>query len=738
MTKRPHTHKKKPIAPLSTSSFIALCYSAFLIVCLALVLVICVSSTQSNRESYWNQHAARLDANAATMGTYMQTMDTYIHQLVTDNTFIRLSQMDGGNMTRFVSTASDFMGKLTQRSYGLINLPVTSSHIYLEASGYAIATSHLTEMEQYYKMYRSFQPEYYAQWLDMLTSATSNGAFVDASCYTGTPDSVFYVRRISSHTQMQLPAVIWLELDIASLKKLFLPDDVPEAAVYLYNSQGAQVLTLGSTAITLLDAQFTNGDMADMAQSRVIRRTDERGWSYVLLLPHRLCDEAVGDTDTLALLIFSLCLMVGAAVVFHLIRRSVRPYHQLSSQLTQAQDDNADLLRQIDAQRPVLQASYVRTLLSGHVSSAEEFAYMMRYLHIDGNNRYYVLYCVAHHQDDAPHDAAGDFDTLTEHLEEYLTGQFPLYYYVTLGNELVVLATYPQSFTDPLMDLQQRVVELHDDLAAQHGLWFYAGVGSGCTSPQQLWESYEQSRTAARYTAKHHIFLPYEYISKDTESWYYPIEISAKLLHFITTGNQQQVTEMFQLIYRENVQERSLSVSLLNLLLSDLRNTLFKARFQITTPQNPDRQAQLRQLDERLYEQPTFPLLEKNALILCTFFTRTQEPSDPIPEIEKYLQENFTDPSLCLSKLSDRYNISESYLSHLFKDRTGQNFSVYLEKLRVNEAARRLADKRCNLSTLYVELGYTNPTTLRRAFKKHFGMNPSEMKASLMNREQPN
>lgn len=738
MTKRPHAHRKKTAAPLSTSSFIALCYSAFLIVCLALVLVICVSSTQSSRESYWNQHAARLDANAATMGTYMETMDTYIHQLVTDNTFLRLSQMDGSDMTRFVSTASDFMGKLTERSYGLINLPVTSSHIYLESSGYVVATSHLTEMEQYYRLYRSFQPAYYDQWMDMLSGATSDGAFVDASCYTGTADSVFYVRRISSHTQTQLSAVIWLELDTAALKALFLPEDVPEASIYLYNSRGVQVLTLGSTAITLLDTQLTGSDMADMAQSRLIRRTDDRGWSYVLLLPHRLCDEAIGGMDTLAVLIFSLCLLVGAAVVFHLIRRSVRPYHQLSTQLTQAQDDNADLQRQIDAQQPALQASYVRTLLSGHVSSAEEFAYMMRYLHLEGNNRYYVLYCVAHRQDEAPGNAASDFDTLTEHLEEYLTGQFPLYYYVTLSNELVVLATYPQSFADPLMDLQQRVVELHDDLAAQHGLWFYAGVGSGCVSPQQLWESYEQSRTAARYTARHHIFLPYEYISKDTESWYYPIEISAKLLHFITTGNQQQVTEMFQLIYRENVQERSLSVSLLNLLLSDLRNTLFKARFQIAPSQNPERKAQLSQLDERLHQPPTFPLLEKNALALCAFFTRTQEPSDPIPEIERYLQENFSDPSLCLSKLSDRYNISESYLSHLFKDRTGQNFSVYLEKLRMNEAARRLADKHCNLSTLYVDLGYTNPTTLRRAFKKHFGMNPSEMKASLMNREQTN
>ena len=90
--------------------------------------------------------------------------------------------------------------------------------------------------------------------------------------------------------------------------------------------------------------------------------------------------------------------------------------------------------------------------------------------------------------------------------------------------------------------------------------------------------------------------------------------------------------------------------------------------------------------------------------------------------------ENFTDPSLCLTKLSDHFNISESYLSHLFKDKTGQNFSVYLENLRLNEAVRRLKQGHCNLTELAMELGYNNAITFRRAFKKRYGMTPSEMK----------
>ncbi|MGN0779633.1 MAG: helix-turn-helix domain-containing protein [Aristaeellaceae bacterium] len=709
---------------------IALSYAAFLLVCLMLVLVIFLSSTHTSRETYWSQQAAHLETDAATMHSYVTGMKTYSHQLMTDSTFLRLSHMDQSDMTGLVSTAEEVMRRLSMRSFGLLNLPVTSSHIYLEKSGYVIASSHFSEMEQYYRAYRLFQLGRYDAWCQLLATAPTGGEFVDVSAYTGVPDSLFFFQRLETRLQPPDTSVIWFELDVPALHAMFMHEGMEGASLSICAADGTPLLHLGEH---LPDAfpEFDVNGMGDLGGYRFIRRYDAAGWSYVMALPHQLCNAAVGNFDPLAVGVLILSLLGGIAVVCLLARSTMRPIHLLDTQLTQVRSDNADLLRQLDAQRPALQASYVRKLLSGHVSTAEEFAYMMRYLHLEGDCRYYVLFCTAHQQGSTPEDPQNEYDTLAEHLEEYLSAPHPLYFYTTLDRNFVVLTTYDQHAPDPLMDLQRRVVELHDDLAAHHSLWFYAGVGTGCTQPQQLWESYEQARTAARYTAQHHIFLPYEFIRKDADSWYYPIEISAKLLHFITTGNQQQVTEMFALIYRENIQERSLAVPLLSLLLSDLKNTLLKARFQVARPQSEEEQAALRRLDERLYAAPTFPLLESCAMTLCGFFVRTEVPSDPVPEIERYLQENFSDPSLCLSKLSDRFNISESYLSHLFKDRTGQNFSVYLEKLRMNECMRRLADPACNLSTLYLDLGYTNPTTLRRAFKKNYGVSPSEMRQQL-------
>lgn len=711
----------------SAASHIALSYSAFLLVCLVLLLILCIFSIRTNKEFFWEQEAARLEVGAASIHSYRSAATTYTNQLLTDGSLVRLSSMDGSDQTDFVYTAWLVMRELTSRNYGLMDLPVRASYVYLEESGYVISSSNFTEAEQYYRAYRSFKAGGYERWISMLKGATSKGSFVDASSYTGVAGDMFFVCRINRASFPTVNATVCFELDMSALRSLFLPENVEDAAAFIYDEEGTLQLGMGQTRAWAPQVEFDQNGMADVQDVRAIRRTDAGGWTYILALPQRLCTEAVGMLDGVMIAVFVLSLIVGATVVVLLIRRAMQPIHQLTSELNQAQDDNAELQRQIDAQRPALTTSYVRTLLSGHVSTNEEFAYMLRYLGLEGDYRFYVLYCIAHRQDNAPENPLAEYEILTEHIDEYLTGRLPLYYYTTLDRSFVVLAAYDHSVPDPMMDLQQRVISLHDDLAANHSLWFFAGVGACATQPQHLWESYEQSRTAARYTARNYIFLPYEFIRKDADSWYYPVEISAKLLHFISTGNQQQVTEMFALIYRENVEQRSLSVSLLNLLLSDLRNTLFKARFQIPAQHGED-ESRLQQLDERLHQPPTFPTLEANALSLCEFFAQSAEPGDPIPEIVRYLEENFSDPSLCLSKLGQMYHISESYLSHLFKNRTGLNFSVYLENLRLQEAARRLRQKGCSLSNLYIELGYTNPTTLRRAFKKHFGMTPSEMR----------
>jgi AraC-like DNA-binding protein len=81
-----------------------------------------------------------------------------------------------------------------------------------------------------------------------------------------------------------------------------------------------------------------------------------------------------------------------------------------------------------------------------------------------------------------------------------------------------------------------------------------------------------------------------------------------------------------------------------------------------------------------------------------------------------------------LNKISDEFQISESYFSHMFKEKTGVNFSTYLENIRLHEAARLIKETEIGLNELYITVGYNNANTFRRAFKKVYGVTPSAMR----------
>ena len=709
---------------------LAVSYILFLLLCLALGVVLYTSTTRNAREAFWEHRALDLEQAVEEWDSDLSAMDRYTRQLLIDNTFVRFAGMEGIHQKGFVYTAYEVMQNLSSRIYSISNLPVVEDRIYMKNSGYVISASQFTEVRQFYEDYRIYHAGGFEAWLESILQAVGKNRCLDISIYTGRPNEYAVVRDIDAIMHKSVPAVIWFELDMNKLRQRFLPEKAyGESAVLVCDENGVRQMVLSadvSTAGLADEMQATDQNM--LRDLRLIRYTSPvNGWQYTIAMPERLCAEALGNYDFIFWLMMLLALLMGCVMITLLVRRQMKPVHQLSSRLQQAEGDRDQLQQQIDSQRPMLHNSYLRKLLSGHVASREEMRYMMEEMGIAGDYRFYVLYGTAYRQTDLPVDPAEEYEILAEHMEAAFAVERPAYFYTTLDRSFVILVTYRADSPEPLMDLQRRAMALHEQLLSAHGLWFYMGVGTLCSQPQNLWESYEQARLASRYTARHHIFLPYEMMSKDASSIYYPVEISAKLQHFMTTGNREQVVEMFALLHRENLEERSLPVLQLSFLLSDLKNSLLKVRFQIDA-QTDENRRRLAHIDQQLDGQPTFAVLENAALLICDFFTRSVEPSNPIPDVEKYLQENFSDPSMCLSKLSERFNMSESYLSHLFKDKTGQNFSTYLEGLRLGEAVRRLNADACNISGLYAELGYNNPTTFRRAFKKRYGVSPSEMR----------
>lgn len=94
-----------------------------------------------------------------------------------------------------------------------------------------------------------------------------------------------------------------------------------------------------------------------------------------------------------------------------------------------------------------------------------------------------------------------------------------------------------------------------------------------------------------------------------------------------------------------------------------------------------------------------------------------------------YINKN-TSKKITVNGIATELGISADYLSHLFKEETGQNLSAYILKRRL-EAARALLWEGANISEVCKALCFCSKSHFIAAFKKEYGMTPGDFSAAV-------
>ena len=81
---------------------------------------------------------------------------------------------------------------------------------------------------------------------------------------------------------------------------------------------------------------------------------------------------------------------------------------------------------------------------------------------------------------------------------------------------------------------------------------------------------------------------------------------------------------------------------------------------------------------------------------------------------------------ISLKTLSNLLNISAAYLGQLFKNETGELFSNYLNKLRIERSKALLRDTSLTLNEIAQQVGYANASYFYNIFKKYTNKTPSQ------------
>ncbi len=102
-----------------------------------------------------------------------------------------------------------------------------------------------------------------------------------------------------------------------------------------------------------------------------------------------------------------------------------------------------------------------------------------------------------------------------------------------------------------------------------------------------------------------------------------------------------------------------------------------------------------------------------------------KDTDDRMDRILSYINNNYKE-DITLKQLADDEYLSIHYLSKLFKEKTGVNFSNYLTELRMDNALKELIGSNIPINKIALNSGFTSIQSFNREFKKRFNEIPSE------------
>lgn len=93
--------------------------------------------------------------------------------------------------------------------------------------------------------------------------------------------------------------------------------------------------------------------------------------------------------------------------------------------------------------------------------------------------------------------------------------------------------------------------------------------------------------------------------------------------------------------------------------------------------------------------------------------------------LKQYVSERFGE-NIALKELAEsRLYLNPSYLSRLFKAKTGTSFKNYLTQVRMEHACQMLSSREKSVMNIAGECGYADASQFIQLFRKHYGMTPS-------------
>jgi two-component system, response regulator YesN len=598
------------------------------------------------------------------------------------------------------------------------------------------------EPDKFYNDFFSAEDYSLEAWMEHVETNYLTGKIQGAADFTidGKP-----IRMISYHQRLPLGVlqdirgVISLYIDIEDINKLFqtfFPEQ--NRSIFIMNSDNEIITTYlnpGEEYLFTIDqlpddltgqGSFTIGKGRSRQVISYIR-SPQSGWLYVAAVPFRILMANIQFIYLISIVSLLIFFSIGIVLSYFFAKRNSDPISEILQ-------TNSSLKETLVNQQPLLKSQFLNKLFSGLFPALEAVQEQSRYLHLDLSGEYFSIAVIETdpYQISYNRELLNRLQLATAQIADAAAEVFHGNCFAARRSTNRVAVMLCHSTADKVV-IENRTNSFITDLQQllqSYNLNLYFGIGGHTDNLLDIGELVNNALRALRYTdyANKKQVVHAKDLSQSFKGYFFPINQEIKLVNMIKSGNAENAVNLINDLLNSNITTKNSNQGIL--FYNDLLCMLLKVVDEIQMTDTTVSEL-LQNISDMLINQQDMKLIhEKIATVinaLCKKQTHQKNSKNRLfcNQIDDFLDTNYHDKQLNLRMIADKFGLSEVYISHFYKEYTGGNLFISLEKIRMRQAKELLSTTDKTMEYISDVTGFSSSHSFRRVFKKNFGITPN-------------
>ncbi len=484
-------------------------------------------------------------------------------------------------------------------------------------------------------------------------------------------------------------------------------------------------------------------------------------WSYVSVVPNELAMSKLVDIKNLTTLSVLLAILLGLITAYLLAYRNFKPlqelrqavfkgagsttvnkniYNDLRTSFNTLINDKNTLTKTISEQLPYVRESFIHSLLNGDFYNDEDMDASMKRARLSIRGKEFFVMIVQPYIEFNENDMSFFYNDIKKEIRDIMNDVMnsPLFFNDIDLHKMAILLCIDekQSKEGYIRYIECGINRACSHINEKYNVKILFGAGRFYQQLTYVYRSNIEAKLALEYKQVMETqpnIIWYKKIKHRSQEYFYPLEIEYKLINAAAAGEPSFIEKELYMIFEENFKYRELNLSMTKHLIYAMRNTVIRLMTQMQISQIEeigDVDTILDNIKSNKSFEATYHYISRVLVMLCNIGKerkRHQEHRLKGKMIE-YVVEKYADPQLCLNEIADKFNITSSYVSQLFKRELRQNFASYLVSVRMNKATELLQKTDLTIEEISESVGYNSAHAFRRAFKRVYGITPTNFK----------